>query len=156
MVENWWCGLKNLFLNKNMSINYKIRYKKAKDWNFPLIFLETDTTPGMTELNMLGNIINDNNDHARFLAFVGHIIDGNKKDNKYITNGYTAQVVDRDGKKTLQISFHLTDDYPSCYVDPQEFKELLEMWINECIAFEQDPKLYKEKLKTSHGIIEED
>src|SRR3989338_4457571 len=102
------------------------------------------------EMVMVSAIMIDDHDGKGLYDFVNKVIEGkntkveysNAKD-EYWTNGYTAQVVEKDGKKMLKIFFHLTDDYEPYFIDPKEFKELLEIWIKEKEKFDQDPIQYK-------------
>ncbi len=41
------------------------------------------------------------------------------------------------------------------YISPEDFKELLEIWMQEKTEFTKNPKEYKEKLKNTDAIIEE-
>ena len=110
----------------------------------------------MTANSMPGNIITDDYDGYRLLIFTNSVLTGKNDKDEYWTNGYTAKVVEQDGKKMIKIFFRLTDDYEPYYIDPREFKELIEIWIKEKAEFDKGPTKYKEELKKRGGeVIEE-
>ena len=107
----------------------------------PSIFIGfTPTRP------MLSSIILDEYNCARLLKFTKDIIIGINKKDEYWTNGYTAQVVEKDGKKILKIFFRLTDEYAPDYISIEEFNDILELFIKEKKEFDYDPESYKIKL----------
>lgn len=85
-------------------------------------------------------------DLLKFVDFV--IQDKNSKD-EYWTNGYTAQVVKRNEKKMIKIFFRLSDEYEPYYIDPKEFKKIIELWIQEKKKFDKDPEVYSKEADVS-------
>ncbi|MFA6521882.1 MAG: hypothetical protein WCT53_05895 [Candidatus Gracilibacteria bacterium] len=136
-----------------MNIPYKIYLKKApqcNDYWFALGFPK--------ELICISAIIIDAgsiNGERELLDFINEIVINRNVKNEYWTNGYTARVVEQDGKKMIKVFFRLTNDYEPSYITPEDFKELLEIWIHEREEFEKDPEEYKEKLRKTGGIVEE-
>ena len=122
----------------------------------PILSIDTDEKPGMSSLNMPGNIIGDSNSTKELFEFVNHVIAGTNEKDEYWTTGYTAKVVEKDGKKMIKIFFRLTDDYEPNYIDPKEFKELIEIWLKEKVEFDKGPTKYKEELKKRGGEVIED
>lgn len=92
---------------------------------------------------------------SNLLKFINNVIQGKNEKNQYWTNGYTAEIVEKGNKKMIKVFFRLTDDYEPAYITPEDFKELLEVWIREKAEFEKDPEAYKKKLKKQGGIVEE-
>ncbi len=145
-------------------IPYIMVYKMTKDWDRPELSICTggnlSASASMTSPTMPGGLIGDASSHIGgiqlLLRFVESVIDGTNSRDAHYCEGNAAQVVQHDGKKMLKIFFHLTDDYEPYYIDPKEFKELLEIWIKEKAKFDQDPEKYKEELRKSGGIVIED
>ena len=138
------------------NMQYKICYKNSKKSESPFITIRTGRASGMSSENMPGNIIVDSLDIDDLLKFVNNAIEKIKEEDEHWTTGYTAKVVEKYGKKMIKIFFRLTDDYEPYYIDPKEFKELIEVWIKEKEKFDADPEKYKEELKKRGGeVIEE-
>lgn len=99
----------------------------------------------------VSSIIIDDYFGKDFLQFVDSVVNNVNEKDEYWTNGYTAKVVEKDGKKMIKIFFRLTDDYEPYYIDSKELKALLEMWIHEKEDFDQDPDAYKKELERLGG-----
>lgn len=143
---------------------FTLVHKKSIGWA-PMLFIDIDvgdlsSSASMTPPTMPGGLINDADRHVGgaqlLLEFVYSVIDGTNSRDTHYCEGYAAQVVHKDGKKMLKIFFHLTNDYEPYYVDPKEFKELLEIWIREKTEFDQDTEKFKEELKQKGGVVIED
>lgn len=91
----------------------------------------------------------------KILNFVKEVLENKNIRDEYWTNGYTAKVIDKEGKKMIKVFFRLDDGYEPSYISPEEFKRILEIWIKERKEFEKDSEAYKEKLKRTGGIVEE-
>lgn len=85
------------------------------------------------------------------LAFVCDVLLGNNKKNEYWTNGYTAEVVKQNGRKMTKIFFRLSDEYEPYYIEPEEFKKILEVWIAEKEKFDDNPEAYQKELDKRGG-----
>lgn len=116
----------------------------------PIFILNTGLSIGMSPENMPGNIIGDDYDGKDLLEFISLVISSTNQKDEYWTNGYTAKVVEKDGKNMIKIYFRLTDDYEPYYIAPEEFKEILEIYIREKKKFDEEPELYKINL-VKHG-----
>lgn len=126
-----------------MTIPYTIEIHQMPDYYHFYLHLQPEF------INVSAIIIDAGNIEGQksLLHFVKDVIDGNNNKNEYWTNGYTAKVIKNEDKILFKIYFRLTEDYPPCYVDVVDFKELLEIWISERMEFEKDTEAYKEKLK---------
>lgn len=135
-----------------MNSKYKFRIKQFKDGEAYLFLNELPK-----EFGPIGGLIGDfSNGHQEehLLGFVKNIIAGGEKQECY-GEGYAAELVEYEGRKMFKIFFHLTKNCELGYISPEDFKELLEIWIRERSEFEKDPEAYKEKLKKNGGIVED-
>lgn len=133
-------------------MQYRIGIKKMQGGYYHFYFSLPDDFINISAIIIdAGNI----NGEKKLLDFIDEVVINKNIKNEYWTNGYTAQVVEKDGKKMIKVFFRLTNDYEPSYITPEDLKELLEIWISEREEFEKDPTAYKEKLKKTGGIVEE-
>lgn len=131
-----------------MFLKYKINIREGSAFKNPIITITTGEVPGMSAVNMIGNIITDDFDGNGLYDFVIDVLGSKNKKDEYWTNGYTAQFVRKDDKKMIKIFFRLSDEYEPYYIDPKEFKKIIELWIEEKKKFDKDPENYKKEANT--------
>lgn len=94
---------------------------------------------------LLGGASSDGKKHL--LKFVDEVINQCNKERVTGDNEFLIEMSDVHGKKMFKIFTPLRDDFPEsfpppCYISPEEFKEVLEIWIREEEKFYKNPEQY--------------